>query len=203
MGSRGSRIRVCPCPVRFPGQTSGASGRSRIIPTSTPTPSAFRPGMNQACLMRQADGRNMARRVKTGPMRQHYQCLTLTSLTKHAGRGRRRGRGCSGIGSTKDRIESNRIEIATGMISTAVAVHGSTHGRLTHDSTSTLSGEELRAGRRAGSWGTMFHGGRDGPRCSVHCVCRWAFPSASFQDHHTCSSKLILILGVELKKDGR
>ena len=115
------------------------------------------------------------------------------------------GVGVQKLAARKDRIESNGIVIATGMISTAVAVYGSTHGRLTHDSTSTLSGEELgagrRAGRRAGSWGTMIHGGRDGPRCSVHCVCRWAFLSASFQDRHTCSSKLIFILGVELKKE--
>ena len=105
--------------------------------------------MNEGCPMRHADGRNMARRVNIGPMRQHYPCLTL--------RVRRKGAGRSGIGNTKN------VVIATGVDSTAVAAHGSTHGKADHGSTRTLS-----------SSGGMFQGDRDVP-LMVLCIADGGF----------------------------
>lgn len=118
----------------------------------------FRHDMNEACPMRHADGRNMPRRVNIGPMRQHYQCLTL--------RVRRKGAGRSGIGNTKN------VVIATGVDSTAVAAHGSTHGKADHGPTRTLSSSG------ACSMATeMF-------LLMVLCIAQTAAP---FQDRHTCS----------------
>lgn len=97
-------------------------------------PECFWHHTNKACRMRHALGLNMARRVKSGPMRQHYQCLTLASQTRSV-----LGiQEVSGIGRTKN------WAIATGAVIPArLQCTGVRIGRLTMAPPALCAADEL------------------------------------------------------------